>query len=289
MKVFRFVFLLSLLSQISLSSCTTSGLQSSSYDSIENDHNFFQFRSSFPNDKFSLDYSSDPGTAHYYSSNPFVADVDISTLYTYNPGYAEIELRDAKDSRCLKKIVVNVYGGFELALDEDNGGYVITGYDKNANFNQHEFVFPETYHEIPLVGINNGIFNSVYGPNATVIVLPGSIKTIKTNSFNSSKYLGTLVLKNGILKIEDYAFANCSSLTNVVIPKSVSCMGPHVFYASSNDLKIFCEANQKPSNWNESFCGNGEVYWYSETTPSSEGFWRWVDGKPAPWQISCSI
>ena len=286
MKAFYFFLTFLLLSLIDLSSCCSINNINQTGNDIEiDDYNFFNFYSSFPNDVFKLDDCSAVyfNTVTFYSNNPYVANVSNSTLYTYAPGHAEIELRNKIDFKCLGKIIVNVYGGFELTLDEENDGYIITGYDQNVNFNQHEFVFPETYLGIPLIGINNGIFNMSYGPEATVLVLPGSIKAIMDNTFNGSKYLNTLILKNGIERIESYAFGHCSSLTNVIIPESVHYMGANVFYDSSSELKIFCEATQKPSTWDDTFSGNGKVYWYSENEPSSNGFWRYVDGKPVIW------
>lgn len=52
-----------------------------------------------------------------------------------------------------------------------------------------------------------------------------------------------------ITSISEKAFYYCKSLTNIVIPKSVTRIGMSVFDGCES-LTIYCEATVKPSSWN---------------------------------------
>ena len=52
------------------------------------------------------------------------------------------------------------------------------------------------------------------------------------------------------MAIGDFAFSECSALSSIVIPESVTAIGYCAFYACSS-LTIFCQAQSKPSGWHE--------------------------------------
>jgi hypothetical protein len=59
-----------------------------------------------------------------------------------------------------------------------------------------------------------------------------------------------------VTKIGNYAFEDCTSLTSIVIPNSVTLMGRDVFCGCSK-LTIYCKAKRKPlfgwdRKWNSS-------------------------------------
>ena len=97
-------------------------------------------------------------------------------------------------------------------------------------------------------------------------------------------YIDDVLVEDAVLttatKIPSYAFYNCTSLTSITIPDSVTSIGWGAFY-NCNSLTIYCEAESKPSGWNYS---DRPVYWYSETEPTVEGdYWHYVDGVPTVW------
>ena len=90
------------------------------------------------------------------------------------------------------------------------------------------------------------------------------------------------------------AFEGCSSLTNVVIPSSVTSIGTRAFSGCSSLTNIYYGGTAE--QWNEISIGSSNslddatCYYYSETNPFegagavTEGnYWHYVDGIPTVW------
>ena len=111
--------------------------------------------------------------------------------------------------------------------------------------------------------IGGGPYNSFYNlhqPKAKTLIIPDSVKEIKTFAFIYSKY-EKIVLSNGLEKIDSEAFKDCKNLKEVVIPKSVEHIGYHAFTYGT----LYCEAESKPKGWNQYFAGeNVKVYYANE-------------------------
>ena len=104
------------------------------------------------------------------------------------------------------------------------------------------------------------------------------------NNYSNPLYMGNLYLqdelydKENILlenpdKIGNFAFANCSFLKTVIIPDSVKSIGNQAFL-QCDSLNIYCEAIQKPQEWDISWNCDRPTYW--------NGQWSYVDGVPTP-------
>ena len=52
---------------------------------------------------------------------------------------------------------------------------------------------------------------------------------ILTEITDPDKLIGSLVLPDGITKIDKFAFSDCSGLTNIVIPNSVKVIADYAF------------------------------------------------------------
>ncbi len=81
------------------------------------------------------------------------------------------------------------------------------------------------------------------------------------NHFDNSEYVPNSLKEVKITEgtsIGDSAFSGCSNLTSIEIPNSVISIGYYAFYGCIN-LTIRCEANNKPSGWNEHWNPNNCV------------------------------
>ena len=70
------------------------------------------------------------------------------------------------------------------------------------------------------------------------IALPNSVTSIEEKAFSDCTSLTNIIIPNGVLSIGNYAFWSCTSLTNVTIPENVTTMGICVF-RECNSLSAF--------------------------------------------------
>ncbi len=80
------------------------------------------------------------------------------------------------------------------------------------------------------------------------IVIPNSVTSIGSAAFAYCDSLTSVVIGNGVTSIGSFTFSSCDALISIVIPKSVTSIGSCAFFGS-RQLKIYCEANSKPSGW----------------------------------------
>ena len=88
-----------------------------------------------------------------------------------------------------------------------------------------------------------------------------NVQSIGGQAFAGCTGLTTLAIPKNISSIGEMAFADCTGLTEMIIPSSVTTLGENVFVGCTN-LKIYCAATTQPigwaNNWNASNC---EVAW----------------------------
>lgn len=103
--------------------------------------------------------------------------------------------------------------------------------------------------------IEDGAFENCYKLKTVVFEENSKLEEIRSCAFWDCTSLEEIILPLSLDKIGDFVFYNCHSLKKIVIPASVVEMGSSVFMGCSREnLKIYCEANKKPSSWADDWC-----------------------------------
>ncbi|HCX07972.1 MAG TPA: hypothetical protein DHG20_02505, partial [Acholeplasmatales bacterium] len=81
------------------------------------------------------------------------------------------------------------------------------------------------------------------------------------SAFYDCTSLTSIKIPNSVTSIGSSAFSGCTSLTSIKIPNSVTSIGDYAFeYCTS--LTIYCEALKKPSRWSNKWNpSNCNVVW----------------------------
>ena len=94
------------------------------------------------------------------------------------------------------------------------------------------------------------------------IRFPKGLKTIDDFVCLNCRKLTEVHIPSKVEKINKGAFMNCNRLKKVYIPESVKLIGKGAFECNSMDLKIFCEASEKPNDWDDGWCQqDAEIIW----------------------------
>jgi len=117
---------------------------------------------------------------------------------------------------------------------------------------------------------NSGIVGS--------ITLPGSLTVLPVGAFLNNANLETLIVSEGVQKIQDYAFQDCSSLVNVSFSSTVNWLGTGAFLNNSSLVSIVMPKSEDFSVIGESlFMGNTSlesVYVYNNITSIRKNAFR---------------
>ena len=136
--------------------------------------------------------------------------------------------------------------------------------------------------------------------NLTSITISDNVRSIGNNAFSGcpietaiipafacptipKSNLKTVVITSGT-SIKYDAFRDCTSLTSITIPESVTSIEDSVFDGCTGLITIYYggDANQYASLSNKP--SYGTVYYYSESEPAETGnYWHYADGKPIVW------
>ena len=128
---------------------------------------------------------------------------------------------------------ISVESKLEFELAADGNSYVVTGLGGEKG---DKIPVPSWHEGKAVLGIANNVFNSVV-------------------------HVKELYISEGIEKIGSYAFKGCVGLNNIVIPSSVNDIGEGAF-ADCPDMEIFCDADEKPSGWDDNWAPDGKpVTW----------------------------
>lgn len=151
------------------------------------------------------------------SNGDLYTKVNYEDINSYQPNVVIAKFPNAK------KLVVKDLQSipFEAFLDIRDIDELIIG-DNIGSIG--EYAFDETeFKTIKITGnieMPNNMF--IYSYNLENLYVSGKVKTVSKYAFKGSKKLSSLVLEEGIEVLEEQAFSECSNLTYVVIPRSVT-------------------------------------------------------------------
>jgi hypothetical protein len=122
---------------------------------------------------------------------------------------------------------------------------------------ESESTAPEKTARFLYITENNEATITGYTGNDTHIVIPSAIDgytvtKIAENAF-SSKDLKSVIITNGISRIDWFAFEGCTSLESVTIPASVRSIGYSAFASAPSYLTIYCHSGSFAQNYAKSY------------------------------------
>ncbi len=147
--------------------------------------------------------------------------------------------------------------------------------------------------------------------NLETITIPSSVTTIGVRAFYYATSLNNIIFEedSALTTIGSYAFKNCTGLTSVTIPESVTEIGQNAFESCQNLTTIVISKSVKSLGYNlfktckklekVFYCGtaqeyykisgceyvNCSLYFYSETKPTETGYyWHYVEGVATVWE-----
>ncbi|MDE7348851.1 MAG: leucine-rich repeat protein [Clostridia bacterium] len=117
--------------------------------------------------------------------------------------------------------------------------------------------------------IEQGAFS--FCSSLTSVKLPYGITTISNSAFSKCDSLESIEIPSSVTSIGYRAFEECLKLTSIVIPSSVTSIDKYAFWYCTR-LKIYCEAESRPSGWDEDW----NVYYINNSTNE-------VSRRPVQW------
>ena len=105
----------------------------------------------------------------------------------------------------------------DFTYTNNNGAITITGYTGPGG----NVSIPSTIEGLVVTGIGDSAF--FLSTNIAKVTIPNGVTNIGDHAFNGSSLAGVTV-GNGVTTIGSNAFGFCHSLTNVIIPDSVTCI-----------------------------------------------------------------
>jgi len=166
--------------------------------------------------------------------------------------------------------VIKQTGEFEFAVNSDGESYYLIKYTGKDRY----ISIPKTYKGYPVTEIGKEAFK-----DNTIIetLITNNVKKIEDDAFNGATNLKEVNLTKAE-SIGTKAFYNCSSLTNVFIPNTVTSIGYSTFDGCSS-LKSVIIPNSVTSIGGSLFRDCGILIIYAETSSKLSG---WDDN----WNIS---
>ncbi len=128
------------------------------------------------------------------------------------------------------------------------------------------------------------LINYAIGKTDISFIIPNSVKNIGSCAFYDCESLTSVVIPDSVTSIGGSAFYNCDSLTSVVIPDSVTSIGSGAFDSCDSLTSVYYKGTV--NDWSNISIGSNNSslikatrYYYSETKPTSPGYFWHCDEK----------
>jgi hypothetical protein len=95
--------------------------------------------------------------------------------------------------------------------------------------------------------IVNGELQRFIGKGIAQYSIPNGVTSIGDYAFANCSRLTNITIPESVTHIGERAFRNCSSLTNITIPESVTHIGDWAFRGCGNPTSITCSATTPPA------------------------------------------
>jgi hypothetical protein len=192
---------------------------------------------------------------------------------------------------------------FEFVLSSDSSYYILKSI---GTYGSNNVTVPSTYNGLPVKEIASGAFAQ---SEITSVILPDSMVSIGQAAFGQCEKLTTVDLGGtksiglgafggcsaltainleAVTEIGAIAFSSCSALEIVRIPVTVAVVGSNAFSFCENLTDIYCEAEAKPDNWDNTWANNGKatIHWNNSSHNHEYGS-KWVTNGTHHWHV-CS-
>ena len=130
--------------------------------------------------------------------------------------------------------------GLKFTLSDDGNSYLVEGESKTSP--SGEVVIPNIYNGKPVSGFVAGTNYSTsafkQNKNITSVILRNTITVIADYAFCYLSSIVSVAIPNSVTNIGNSAFSNCSGLTNITIPNGVISIENFTFYNCSSLTSI---------------------------------------------------
>lgn len=114
-------------------------------------------------------------------------------------------------------------GDFKYRMSDDGETAVLVSYSGT----DADVVFPDTVNGLPVTGIDTAM--CLCDPTLESIRIPGSVQTIGIRAFAQCTSLKTVVIDEGVTKLDKCCFGGCTELEEIRLPESLEIVDDCAF------------------------------------------------------------
>lgn len=133
-----------------------------------------------------------------------------------------------------------------------------------SKVNGKTVTIPSKIDDLPVVNIGSNCFYNKTMIETILFDSDSNLKEINNYAFAYCSNIKEIKLPKGIEYIGNYAFNGCASLKYVCIPNSLVTLGEYVFQNCSSSLTVIFESNSFSTSYNQGLGINKYIYGYKD-------------------------